>query len=444
LVRRRKRLITRDGRVLWVDATMTLQQDARGGPQRLVALIEDISEHLRLEEAERARETAEASNQAKSEFLSRMSHELRTPLNAMLGFSQLLELDVEPRLNERHAQWVAQIRRAGWHLLEMINDVLDLSRIESGTLKLDQLALRMEPLLVESMALVEAQTRERDVRIVRGLSEDPSLRVLGDGTRIKQILTNLLSNAIKYNRPGGEVVLTTRRRGTDDGTVMLDVEVCDTGLGMSPEQLAQLFQPFNRLGRERGAAEGTGIGLVITRLLAERLGGALSVRSTEGVGSVFTLSLPLAGHYAAATEPAVLDDTAAGYHRRQVLYIEDNEINVEVMRGIFTQRPQVRLDIATTGLDGLATVRTAPPDLILLDMHLPDIDGMVLLQHLQSDESTAGIPVIVVSADALPAQMDAALQAGASRYVTKPVSVDEMLAVLDEQLSQLTTQFGQP
>jgi PAS domain S-box-containing protein len=453
LVRRRKRLITRDGRVLWVDATMTLQHDPRGGPQRLVALIEDISEHLRLEEAERARESAEASNQAKSEFLSRMSHELRTPLNAMLGFSQLLELDAEPRLNARHAQWVAQIRRAGWHLLEMINDVLDLSRIESGTLKLEQLPLRIEPLLVESLALVEAQAREREVRLVRGPSEDPGLRVLGDATRIKQILTNLLSNAVKYNRHGGEVVLAIRRRrleagsgidadGDGDDAGMLDVEVRDTGLGMNPEQLAQLFQPFNRLGRERGGAEGTGIGLVITKLLAERLGGALSVRSTEGIGSVFTLSLPLAGHVAAATEPASLDDTGGGYHARHVLYIEDNEINVEVMRGIFLQRPQVRLDIATTGLDGLAAVRTAPPDLILLDMHLPDIDGMALLQHLQSDERTAGIPVIVVSADALPAQTQAALEAGAARYVTKPVSVDEMLVVIDEQLSQLTTRFG--
>jgi PAS domain S-box-containing protein len=442
VVRRRKRLLTRDGRVLWVDATTTLQRDAHGAPQRLVVLIEDISEHLRLQEAERARESAEASNQAKSEFLSRMSHELRTPLNAMLGFAQLLELDTEPRLEARHARCVAQIRRAGWHLLEMINDVLDLSRIESGTLKLERLPLRIEPLLVESMALVEAQARERDVRLLHDAGEDPSLRVLGDATRIKQILTNLLSNAIKYNRAGGEVVMATRRREAADGSALLDIEVRDTGLGMSPEQLVQLFQPFNRLGRERGGAEGTGIGLVIVKVLAERLGGALTVRSNAGVGSVFTLSLPLAPHSAAGTEPAPLTDSHYGYHRRQVLYIEDNEVNVEVMRGIFAQRPQVRFDVATTGLDGLAAVRTSPPDLILLDMHLPDIDGMALLQHLQSDERTAAIPVIVVSADALPVQMQAALQAGASRYLTKPVSIDEMLGVIDEQLSQLTTRFG--
>jgi len=345
-------------------------------------------------------------------------------------------------MEARHTQWIGQIRKAGWHLLEMINDVLDLSRIESGTIKLQLEPLRLEPLLAESMAMVEPQARERGVHLSRGLTGDASLRVFGDVTRIKQILTNLLSNAIKYNREGGEVRLATRRMEAADGSGLIEVEVTDTGLGMNADQLAQLFQPFNRLGRERGAAEGTGIGLVIAKLLAERLGGALTVRSAEGVGSSFTLTLPLAADANNDSVAQGLEVTDPGYHRRHVLYIEDNEINVEVMRGIFAQRRQVQLDIATTGLDGLAAVRTAPPDLILLDMHLPDIDGMSLLQHLQGDARTADIPVIVVSADALPAQIAAATSAGAARYVTKPFSLEEMLAVLDEALSQMTTRFG--
>jgi signal transduction histidine kinase len=276
-----------------VRSRVSVLYDEQRRPWRAVAVLENTAEHVRLEEAERARESAEASNRAKSNFLSRMSHELRTPLNAMLGFAQLLELDGE-RMEARHNQWIGQIRKAGWHLLEMINDVLDLSRIESGTVKLQLEPLRLEPLLAESMAMVEPQARERGVHLARVLTGDTTLRVFGDSTRIKQILTNLLSNAIKYNRDGGDVRLGTRRVDAPDGSGVVEVEVIDTGLGMNPDQLAQLFQPFNRLGRERGSAEGTGIGLVISKLLAERLGGALTVRSSESAGSTFTLALPLA------------------------------------------------------------------------------------------------------------------------------------------------------
>ncbi|WP_428420175.1 CHASE domain-containing protein [Methylibium sp.] len=443
LYRRRKRCVPKDGQVLWVSATVSLLRDEHGQPHRLVGLLEDISEHLRLEEAEHARESAETANRAKSEFLSRMSHELRTPLNAMLGFAQLLDLDRGAPLHERHRMWVTQIQQAGWHLLEMINDVLDLSRIESGTLSLQVESLALEPLIAASMALVEPQARGRGLTLVRTMAEHAPLQVIGDATRLKQILTNLLSNAVKYNRDAGEVRVSTRRIQGADGTPQLELDVCDTGLGIEPQQLAQLFQPFNRLGRERGTTEGTGIGLVIAKLLAERQGGSLQVRSEPGVGSTFTLRLPLDVQTPLLVATDDADEAAdAAYNRRHVLYIEDNETNVEVMRGIFGLRPQVRLAIATTGLDGLAAVRTATPDLILLDMHLPDIDGMALLQHLKADERTVDIPVVAVSADALPAQISAALQAGAIRYLTKPVAIDEVLAVLDEQLSQLITRFG--
>lgn len=443
LHRLRMRYVARNGDVRWVRSTVTVLRDAHGAPHRLVALVEDISEHLRLEEAEKARESAENANRAKNDFLSRMSHELRTPLNAMLGFAQLLDMDRTAPLHERHRLWVAQIQQAGWHLLEMINDVLDLSRIESGTLNLVVEPLPVEPLISASLTLVEPQARARGITLTRVMAEHGPLRLMGDATRVKQILTNLLSNAIKYNRDGGEVRISTREVTAADGSLQLALDIVDTGVGIDADQISQLFQPFNRLGRERGSTEGTGIGLVIAKLLAERQGGALAVKSEAQVGSTFTLLLPLDPNEAAiASERAALVTDSALYNRRHVLYIEDNETNVEVMRGIFNLRPQVKLSIATTGLDGMAAVRTLQPDLVLLDMHLPDIDGMALLDHLKADPTTEDVPVVVVSADALPAQIETALRAGAARYLTKPVAIDEMLGVLDEQLTKLSTRFG--
>ncbi len=444
LHRVRKRYLAKGGEALWVRATVSLLRDDEGAPLRFVALIEDISEQLRLEAAEHARERAESSSRAKSEFLSRMSHELRTPLNAMLGFAQLLELDREALLSDRHRRWVAQIQQAGWHLLDMINDVLDLSRIESGTLQLQPEPLPLEPLIVASMALVAPQAAARRIDLQRDLATHAPLHVLADATRVKQILTNLLSNAVKYNHDGGKVLIATRVTEPGGGAEpMLELTVTDTGVGMTPHQLAQLFQPFNRLGRERGETEGTGIGLVIARLLAERHGGSLDASSEPGSGSTFRLRLPLTADHAETTAAVGLDEAdSAAYHSRHVLYIEDNDINVEVMRGILSRRPQVLMSVATTGLDGLAAVRTTTPDLVLLDMNLPDIGGMALLQHLKADERTAEIPVVIVSADAMPAQIQAALQAGAARYLTKPVSVEDTLAVVDEQLAQAVTRFG--
>jgi len=440
--RRRTRYVTRDGRELWVASIITQQRDADGMARRLVGVVQDITGDIRLEEAERARESAEAANRAKSDFLSRMSHELRTPLNAMLGFAQLLELDEQHRLAARQGQWVAQIQSAGWHLLEMINDVLDLSRIESGSLRLQLARLDVQSLVDESVGLVSRQAQERGVRFV--VSGVPAGRVIADATRLKQVLTNLLSNAVKYNREGGEVRVSFA--GLDDTASrepMLAIKVCDTGMGMSEQQLRQLFQPFNRLGRERGPIEGTGIGLVICKLLMEHMGGRLEASSTEGVGSCFVIRLPLAP--AGGTRPAELDElesAPARYHARTVHYIEDNETNVEVMRGMLIQRPQVDLTVSRNGLDGLADVRARRPDLVLLDMHLPDMDGIELLRHLRSDPSTAEIPVVVVSADALPAQIEAAFDAGATRYLTKPVSVNTVLSVVDELLDAQASRFG--
>jgi PAS domain S-box-containing protein len=436
--RREKRYLSKDGSVVNALLTVALLRDAEGRPEFTVGVIEDIGEHLRLAEAERARESAESSNRAKSEFVSRMSHELRTPLNAMLGFAQLLSLDRKPALAEHQRAWAAQIQQAGWHLLHMINDTLDLSRIESGMLKLEPAALELDPLVSAALAMVEPAAEKRALHIEQKMDRR-ARAVLGDETRIKQILTNLLSNAVKYNVDGGRIVVSSRVTESQ----VIEIAVSDTGLGMTRAQMDELFQPYNRLGRERTSVEGTGIGLVISRRLAELMGGSLRAQSVAGEGSNFILTLPRAPHAdGGLTTESELPSEPAGYRQRQVHYIEDNETNIEVMRGMLLRRPQVKLSVSMNGLDGLAAVRLRRPSLILLDMHLPDIDGLELLRHLKDDDDLGSIPVVVVSADATAAHIEAALTAGAAHYITKPVNLASFLAILDELLDDMDTHFG--
>jgi PAS domain S-box-containing protein len=423
--------------VLHVRVRASALRDPGGRVLRMVAVLEDITEHLQLEASERALHRAEAANRAKSEFLSRMSHELRTPLNAMIGFAQLLGLDRDPALVTHQLEWAQQIQRAGWHLLEMINETLDLARIESGAVQLTLLPVPLSPLLGACRAMLAGPAAHRGVVISERL-EPGAEAVLGDATRLKQVLTNLLSNAIKYNREGGRVTISARLLS---GGERIEISVADTGLGMSPSQLDELFQPYNRLGREGSGIEGTGIGLVISRRLTELMGGTLEVNSEAGTGSIFLLQLPAA---LAAEMPVVryTDTTPAPYQQRLVHYVEDNETNIEVMRGIFAQRPQVRLETSMLGLDGLAAVRTRRPDLILLDMQLPDISGLELLRHLKQDDEVAGIPVVVVSADATPMHIEQALTSGALHYLTKPLEVARFLRIIDAILEDVETRFG--
>jgi CheY-like chemotaxis protein/anti-sigma regulatory factor (Ser/Thr protein kinase) len=386
--------------------------------------------HHGLQQVERARDLAEASSHAKTDFLSRMSHELRTPLNAILGFAQLLELDQRHPLAPAQQPYVNQIQQAGWHLLAMINDVLDLSRIESGNVRLRCEPLDLADMVGAALPMVEAEAQRRGITITTELSGEVGA-MQGDATRTRQIIINLLSNAVKYNRDGGSIHVACRPAGAQSVVLL----VTDSGIGMNPAQLAELFRPFNRLGRENSSEQGTGIGLFISKSLAELMGGALEARSDPGKGTTFVLTLPIAQQAPAA--PAVPEPPAAAtasYHDRIVHYIEDNETNVEVMRGILAQRPQVRLDVSINGKDGLEAIRTYPPDLILLDMHLPDITGLDLLRELKSGSSCAAIPVVAVSADALPSNIQAALGLGAAHYLTKPVSVSELLHVIDNLL----------
>ena len=414
-------------------------RDRRGQVLRMVGVVEDIGEHLRLLTSESALHRAEEANRAKSEFLSRMSHELRTPLNAMIGFAQLLGLDRNPGLAPQQQEWTQQIQRAGWHLLEMINETLDLARIESGAVQLNVAAVALQPLVAACCAMVAAPAKQRGLRVSESIDSNAGA-VLGDATRLKQVLTNLLSNAVKYNRDGGAVTLTARRV-LQEGGELIEIAVADTGLGMTTEQQAALFQPYNRLGRENSNIEGTGIGLVISRRLAELMGGTLEASSAAGMGSIFTLRLPAADK---AEVPVVnyTNTSPAPYQQRLVHYVEDNETNIEVMRGIFAQRAQIRLETTMLGLDGLAAIRKTRPDLVLLDMQLPDISGLELLRHLKQDDNVADIPVVVVSADATTLQTQKALTSGALHYVTKPLDVARFLQIVDAILDSVETRWG--
>jgi PAS domain S-box-containing protein len=430
------RLSVADGRELRVRVRASALRDAQGRIVRVVAVLEDITEHLRLERSERALQRAEAASRAKSEFLSRMSHELRTPLNAMIGFAQLMGLDRAPGLAPHQREWAQQILRAGWHLLEMINETLDLSRIESGAVRLDLAPLELAPLVTACQAMVQALAAQHGVTLTLALDRDAAVAV-GDATRVKQVVTNLLSNAIKYNRRGGSVAVSTRL-GTDG---RVELAVTDTGLGMTEAQLAGLFQPYNRLGREASGIEGTGIGLVISRGLAGLMGGTLEVRSTADEGSTFTLRLPAAAEEAVPMQRQGAPSSAP-YQQRRVHYVEDNETNIELMRGVLAQREQIVLETSMLGLDGLAAIRSHRPDLILLDMQLPDISGLELLRHIKHDDALADIPVVVVSADATPGHMERALTLGALDYVTKPLDLVRFLALIDRILAQAETRWG--
>ncbi len=436
--RREKRYLNRAGATVHVRLTVALLRDAAGQPESTVGVVEDVGEHVALVEAQRAREEAESSNRAKSEFVSRMSHELRTPLNAMLGFAQLLGLDRKPALAEHQRGWASQIQQAGWHLLHMINDTLDLSRIESGALELQPRALQVMPLVQSALAMVEAAAQKRQLHIEHDV-DTRSRAVTGDETRIKQILTNLLSNAVKYNVDGGRISIRARPGEAQS----IEIVVSDNGLGMTRAQMDGLFQPYNRLGREHSSVEGTGIGLVISRKLAELMGGSLRAQSVAGEGSTFILTLPRApsGNPEASTT-SEMPTEAPAYRQRLLHYIEDNETNVEVMRGMLLRRPQVRLSVSGNGLDGLAAMRAHRPSLILLDMHLPDIDGLELLRHLKDDDDLSDIPVVVVSADATSQRVEAALTAGAAHYITKPLNLQAFLAIIDELLDDMDTHFG--
>jgi signal transduction histidine kinase/ActR/RegA family two-component response regulator len=396
-----------------------------------LALVEERTADLEhtLVELETARTAAETANRSKSEFLSRMSHELRTPLNAVLGFGQML--DLEPLTIDQHES-VAQIVKGGRHLLQLINEVLDIARIETGNLALSAEPVLPSDVVSDVIDLVRPLAVERSVSISANL-RSTNTYVLADRQRLRQILLNLLSNAVKYNRLGGTIALASDQRDPDH----LRITVTDTGAGIPDNLHEKLFQPFERLGAEQTSIEGTGVGLALSRHLAEAMGGTLDFHSTPGHGSTFWIELPVVEgpiERLERLEPQPTQNLAPHTDRQTVLYIEDNVANVKLIERVFAPRTNINVAAAIQGRLGLDLARRDPPALILLDLHLPDINGAEVLAALRADPATATLPVIVLSADATQRQIDRLLTDGANAYLTKPIDIAEFLRVIDEFL----------
>jgi PAS domain S-box-containing protein len=416
-------------------------QSSRGGGQRwilstkvpimrdrqatgLVGISRDITE---LREAEASRARAEAANQAKSAFLSRMSHELRTPLNAILGFGQLLELDPRDADQEKA---VAYILKAGRHLLKLINEVLEISRIEAGGLDLSLEPVSVSEVIDEACGLLLPLIQDRSIRVERSAERQDAWYVQADRQRLGQVLINLISNAVKYNVMGGMIRIFCSHVAPD----RLRLSVQDSGTGIPLEKQGRLFTPFDRLDAEQTGVEGTGIGLALSKSLAEAMGGAIGVQSAAGQGSTFWIELQRVDLARPAHD--TLDSVPTGlapqsHARRTILYIEDNLASLELIENLLAHDAGVTLLSAMQGSRGLDLAHAHLPDLILLDVHLPDMLGDDVLRRLKADATTRNIPVVVISADATRQQEDRLIAAGARAYLTKPIDIRQFRSTLE-------------
>jgi PAS domain S-box-containing protein len=430
-----------DGKETVVSYNATTFYDRDRRLQGVFAAARDVTERKRLDQVlqERnvellgAKALAERANSSKSDFLSSMSHELRSPLNAILGFAQLMQTDV-PAPTGDQKESIGQILQAGRHLLKLINEILDLARIESGKLALSLEPVLLDEILDECQGMVDGLAQKRGIRI-SFVRFDAPCHVHADRTRLKQVLINLLSNAIKYNHDNGTVKVTCD--AGRPGRVRLRIE--DTGAGLSAEKLAQMFQPFNRLGQEAGAEEGTGIGLVVAKQLVELMGGTIGVESTVGAGSTFWFELTVAAVPQETVEHGERQarnrlPVRSGAPVRLLLYVEDNPANLKLVQKLVARRPDLELLCASTGESGVALALERLPEVILMDINLPGISGIEAMEILRREPATARIPVVAISANAMPHDIEKGLQAGFLRYLTKPIDVDEFARTLDMAL----------
>ncbi|OGR12620.1 MAG: hybrid sensor histidine kinase/response regulator, partial [Deltaproteobacteria bacterium RIFOXYB2_FULL_66_7] len=412
-------VLARDGKETMVSYNAMTFYDRDRKLQGVFAAARDITERKRLDqvlldknaELENARSAAEKANLAKSHFLSSMSHELRSPLNAILGFAQLMESDSPPPTEGQKAS-IAQILHGGWYLLALINEILDLAVIESGKLSLSLEPVSLSEVMLKCQDMIGSQGHKRGIKLTYPRFDSPCF-VLADQTRLMQVIINLLSNAVKYSREQGTVAVLCSASGSG----LLRISVQDTGAGLPPEMLSQLFQPFNRLGQERSGVEGTGIGLVMAKRLIELMGGAIGVESAVGKGSTFWFELRMAAAPLAPPEKAPPAAAARGQVQRDgpartLLYVEDNPANLKLVAQLIARRPDLRLLSAADGNLGVALARSERPDVILMDINLPGISGTQALKILHEDPATAHIPVIAISANAMASDIKSGLEAG--------------------------------
>ncbi len=433
--------LARNGNETVVSYNATTFFDRDRNLQGVFAAARDISERILLDtalqenniELKTARQAAEKANLAKSDFLSSMSHELRSPLNAILGFAQLMDTSAPPPSPAQKSS-IKQILQAGWYLLELINEVLDLALIESGKLSISPEPISLNEVLGVCEDMIQPLAEKNSIRIVF-VQPDNNYFVCADRTRFKQVMINLLSNAIKYNRVGGSVEISTQ--AVSDTRIRISVQ--DTGEGLSADKLSQLFQPFNRLGQEAGLKEGTGIGLVVSKRLVELMDGEIGVQSTVGVGSVFWIELILTNEpefETHNTEHAFINRAISPNDGQStLLYVEDNPANLLLVEKLLERRPDISLFSAGNGTSGVEMARLLLPEVILMDINLPGISGIEAMQILAADSTTAHIPVIAISANAMPRDIDKGLDAGFFRYLTKPIKVNELIDTLDVVLA---------
>ena len=436
--------IRKDGSRFPAIVSITALRDDDGDIIGYLLIGADNSVRKRVEsELNQAMAAAEKANRAKTGFLSAMSHELRTPLNAILGFAQLIDSGT-PLPTPSQKRNLDQILKAGWYLLELINEILDLALIESGKVTLSREPVSLVEVMLECRAMIEPQAQKRGIGMTFPRFEIPYF-VKADRTRVKQVLINLLFNAIKYNRPGGTVAVECALSPPNS----IRISVRDTGAGLAPEQLAQLFQPFNRLGKEASVEEGTGIGLVVTKQLVELMGGAIGAESAVGAGSVFWIELSLTtapqlaareAERAALVRPQLPDGTPL----RTLLYVEDNPANLDLVEQLVARRSDLRLLSAANGSLGIEFARAYRPEVILMDINLPGISGTEAMRILRADPATAHIPIIALSANAVPRDIEKGLEAGFFNYLTKPIKVNQFMDALDVALQFAHTAASTP